>query len=293
MKKAARYILFFGILLILIICAGFIFTPHNYDPDSCDNDITKNWLGEEPDTIEMIVLGDSECYTSLEPNSFRRKTDINTFLCSSSGQRLADAYHVLKEVLETQSPDILLMETDMFYPDSTMPEIIKSAVVEEAESLMPFFEYHGRWKYLTPDVIAGKTGTSDPLKGFRVYTKVQPYEGGEYMTETDQFREMDPVSRHYLERIKELCDEKGISIVLMSSPSPKNWTYEKHNTTAKWADDNNIPFYDLNLKVDEIGLDWQTDSLDGGDHMNYSGARKTTSYMADIFNSEIKPSIFA
>lgn len=287
MKTAFRYILFFGILLILIICAGFIFTPRSYDPLTADSDITKNWLGEKDNSIDMIVMGDSECYTSLNPNLFRNKTDVNTFLCSSSGMRLAEAYLTLVEVLKTQSPKYLLLETDMIFLDSSLAGEVKNAFIFEMEDLLDFFRYHGRWKYLTPDVILQKTGISDPLKGFRVYNKVNPYSGEEYMFESDGLQALNPVNRFYLDRIKKLCDDKGIRLVLMSSPSPHNWTYEKHNATALWASENGVNFYDLNLVPGEIGINWQTDSLDGGDHLNFSGAYKTTLYMADIFNEEI------
>lgn len=287
MYKPLRYILFFGILLGLILAAGWLFTPHNYDPDTCDKDITKNWLGEPDHSIDMVVCGDSECYTSLNPNLFKGKTGVSTFLCSSSGMRLTECYLVLQEVLKTQSPKYLLMETDMIFLDSSLFGEVKNAFVFEMEGLLDFFRYHGRWKYLTPEVILGLTGTTDPLKGFRVYTKVNPYDGTPYMIESDVCQKMNPVNRFYLDQIKKLCDENGITLVLMSSPSPKNWTYEKHNTTAAWAAENGVNFYDLNLAVDEVGLNWQTDELDGGDHINFFGAYKTTVYMANKFKEEI------
>ncbi|MBO4694556.1 MAG: hypothetical protein J5656_01335 [Clostridia bacterium] len=35
----------------------------------------------------------------------------------------------------------------------------------------------------------------------------------------------------------------------------------------------------MNLIWDEVGIDWNVDSRDGGDYMNVSGADKTCSYL--------------
>ena len=36
----------------------------------------------------------------------------------------------------------------------------------------------------------------------------------------------------------------------------------------------------MSLLTDEIPIDWETDSRDGGDHLNYYGAMKVSSYMS-------------
>ena len=37
----------------------------------------------------------------------------------------------------------------------------------------------------------------------------------------------------------------------------------------------------MNLSLEDIGLDWNTDTKDGGDHMNSAGAEKVSAYLAD------------
>ena len=58
----------------------------------------------------------------------------------------------------------------------------------------------------------------------------------------------------------------------------------------KYADSKNISYLDLNLYVDELGIDWNLDSRDGGDHLNYYGALKITDYMGNyLYNLNILP----
>jgi hypothetical protein len=62
----------------------------------------------------------------------------------------------------------------------------------------------------------------------------------------------------------------------------------KHNGLQKLADKNEIRYLDCNLSVDEIGLDWSSDTLDKGDHLNCFGAEKTTAWLAGRIEESIE-----
>ena len=38
--------------------------------------------------------------------------------------------------------------------------------------------------------------------------------------------------------------------------------------------------------IDELGIDWQKDTLDGGDHMNFYGSIKLTNYFGKYLNEQ-------
>ncbi|WP_331836315.1 SGNH/GDSL hydrolase family protein [Erysipelothrix piscisicarius] len=128
----------------------------------------------------------------------------------------------------------------------------------------------------------------NPLKGWRINRKENAYERGPYMHQTLESKEIPSLNRHYLDQIVALCKEENIQLILVSVPSPRNWTYEKHNGVSAYANENNIPFLDLNLEADSIGMNWQEDTYDKGDHLNLKGAEKVTKrlieYIAQNYN---------
>lgn len=66
--------------------------------------------------------------------------------------------------------------------------------------------------------------------------------------------------------------------MLVSAPCVKNWSCEKHNTTHELAEKLGVEYMDMNYMQEEIPIDWSKESRDGGEHLNYAGAEKVTSY---------------
>ena len=56
---------------------------------------------------------------------------------------------------------------------------------------------------------------------------------------------------------------------------------KRHNAVSDCAEEKGIPYLDLNKKTAELGINWKTDSLDKGDHLNLSGACKVTAYLGN------------
>ena len=49
-----------------------------------------------------------------------------------------------------------------------------------------------------------------------------------------------------------------------------------------YASAHGLDYYNFIPLCDEIGIDWQTDTYDGGAHLNVYGAEKLTSYFGAI-----------
>ncbi|MBR0457747.1 MAG: hypothetical protein IJJ26_00785 [Victivallales bacterium] len=88
----------------------------------------------------------------------------------------------------------------------------------------------------------------------------------------------------YLDMIQDLCSQNGCELVLVKVPvrTTKSysgyWGPEKHAVIQEMADQRGIRFLDLN--DEDIGLDWSTDTPDGGQHMNAKGAEKVSVFLS-------------
>ena len=86
-----------------------------------------------------------------------------------------------------------------------------------------------------------------------------------------------------MNNIINLCKKNHIELILVSTPSISNWTYARHNGIQKLADQNGLTYIDMNLMQDQLEIDWETDTRDKGDHLNYSGAVKVTDWLGTYF----------
>ena len=94
--------------------------------------------------------------------------------------------------------------------------------------------------------------------------------------------EISSHSEIYLPKILELCRENGAQPVIIKMPAFRShlydgWTGMQSEATARFADENHIPYLDMT----DMGLvDLTTDTLDGT-HLNVRGAEKVSVYLED------------
>lgn len=283
MKKLLRSVLFLVILLVLLVVTSALFLPKDNTLKAGVDERDEGALSifaEEPDSIDAVILGDSESSTGLSPLKLWDEYGIASYTCGQTAQRMPEAYYMLKRALKVQKPKLVILETNLlFWPDNKK-DSIKKAIYEAASYYLPVLRYHNQWKNLN----AGNLKLPEyknklPLKGMDFKTETVPYNGTEYMHKTGTQQKLAMIEAYYLKKMIALCERNRMELFLVSIPSPRNWNYERHNTITAFAEKNGIRFADLNLLRDEIGLVWEEDSLDGGDHLNVYGAEKATSYV--------------
>lgn len=284
MKKLKRVILFLLVFAVLLwaCSAGIQVIVRNVSGSvSGRSRVFASVSAEKKNTIDVLVAGDSESYTSVSPMDLWDRARIAAYDCGQPGQRIQETYYILKTAFRTQSPKLVLFETNTMFRDPGFLKNVQLSLTEPLAYHFPVIKYHNAWKAL----FDGPGGPKKSYKGFEIRDKVVSYEGDEeYMKETKDKAQIPEVVRIYMEKIKRLCEKNGADLLLVSAPSPKNYNYKKHNSLEEYARENDLPYVDLNMKFRDIGIDWKMDSYDRGDHLNISGARKVTAYMGQYLS---------
>ena len=272
-------------LFILLYVASYLLLPYNNMEDSLYK--KANGILKEPkDTIDYVSIGDSECSASISPMEIWNSYGYTGYNCGVPSQQLQDTYYLLERLLKNQSPKVVFLETNAFYRDFKYINALETAIDDTVKKIFPIYKYHNSWKYFHFYMLKslGQKAKQEPAtiyKGYQYSAIVTPYKSGPYVTETDDVYVIDEQPLLYLNKITALCREKGIQLILYSAPSPKCWSYSKHNAAAAFANDNQLTYLDLNLDIDALGIDWTKDSRDDGDHLNYFGAVKVSAYIGN------------
>ncbi|MDY2777339.1 MAG: hypothetical protein SOU51_03035 [Collinsella sp.] len=276
----APFVLVIGALAAL----SPILAPKNNQADLGQIDPRANGiLGEPRDSIDVLFLGDSEVYTSIDPLQLWRERGVTSYDVSTSAQPLPYTRTLLKRALEHQNPEVVVLETNMLFRKVGLDD----AVAREVLDAFPSLEYHNRWKSIKPvDFTAEpRTTWTHERKGHRPSPHIQASSAKGYMTPTDERAEISFLNKLYLSGLIDICRERGIKVVLLSTPSTKNWSWKRHNAVEDYLAsrpeiEDDVSYLDLNLERQAVPIDWSTDTQDAGDHLNSSGAQKVSTFLA-------------
>ena len=288
MRTALRALAVAGALLAALVYTSLVFQPKTNNSEFGLFDAGTSGIAAEPkDTIDVVVVGDSVALNSFDPRQFWNENGFALYVCSSLAQKLPDGHTMLRNALENQSPKVVLIEVHPVFTEFTWD----FALLNELQHYLPILRYHSRWRVLKPVdfTLTHQDTWIDPNKGARIESAIDAVEDDEingYMEETSKTETLDPQNALYLQRMVDLCVESGATPVLVSVPSVVDWSTERHNAIDAWAKEHGVAYHDFNLKTDEMGLDWTTDSKDGGNHLNASGAQKLTRYVGALLDSE-------
>ena len=250
---------------------------------------TYSFYYEPDESIQIIGIGNSDLYSGFVPTKLFEDYGYTSQMSGSPYQTPLQSYYYLREMLKYQTPQLVIIEVDMLYDElpgeqkaekNNLDAFFNYMNTDDVEAFiadkLPIFTFHDRWKSVINKNTKMRTPNSHGYKYFSAISdvKIEPY-----MFETD---EADPIHKNRLkqfDKLYQLCKDEGADVFFIEMPTTTSWNYERHNAAQALADSYGVEFIDLNLCVEEMGLDMDVSFRDKGNHLNYAGACTVTEYL--------------
>ena len=310
LKKIVSIIILIVLIISILFAISPIFIPKwILAEDNYITNIVRGFYAEKDNSLDVIFMGNSDMYRGLSPIVLWDKYGIASYSYTSSGQRAWTAYYVLLDALRSQNPDIIVFNVDEIQSTSQSTEscyrkafdnlqlstvklkalldrTYKMSIFDRLSYIFPILRYHSRITSLTSDDFKYAYGYKEyENKGLDLTANIKPYNGGSsYMDDKGETYEFPKKTQKYMDKIVSTCRKKGIKLILVEIPSADSWSYAKSQAVSKYANENNLPFIDCNIYLNDIGIDWTHDTADGGDHLNIYGAEKVTRFLGKYLN---------
>jgi len=241
---------------------------------------------------------------------------VDCYNLSSNGASIEQLYFSLKEVLKTQKPKVVVIESYSFIPfdkqeflytfmhsaldgmhlSKNKVDAIKYNVPEDKrlEYYLPFTLYHLRWKEeetleKAKNIFTYEKKRSD-FFGFQsvLYVHKEKEDFYQYITPdllTDKELSLSKDRMKLLDNITKLCEENDIKLLFVNTPFLKKETFsyievhEHLKGLESYTKENDIDIIDFSFLFEDIDLQ-HYDFSDVG-HVNSSGAYKVSLYLSD------------
>lgn len=259
---------------------------------------------------DVLFIGDCEVYECFTPPTLWQEYGISSCIRGSAQQLIWQSYYLLEDALRYETPKVVVfnvlsmkygepqneaynrMTLDGMKWSASKRNAIRASMTEEESFLsyvFPLLRFHSRWKEVGGEDFR-YLFRRDPVShnGYLMQTGVVPKTSDRTGTELTDYT-LPQTSFEYLERMRQLCEKNGIRLVLVKAPT-NNWKYYWYDQwdaqIVEYAQKSGVDYYNLIPKDKEIGIDWQTDTYDGGIHLNVYGAEKLTSYFGKLLSEQ-------
>lgn len=273
-----------------------------YMDDVLEGAFTAEYYNETSDH-QVIFIGDCEVYENFSPVEMWEKYGITSYIRGSAQQLIWQSYYLLEDALQYETPEVVVYNVQSLTHNTPQKEeynrmtidgmkwshykveCINASMLENENYLdyvFPLLRYHSRITDLTKSDITYFNGKRKVThNGYYMRVDVIPYDEKNALEEDKpEDTRFGENALAYLDKIRMLCEEKGIQLLLIKAPSLSPvWFDEYEEQVETYAEQYHLPYINYLELVDEIKLDYSTDTYDGGLHMNLSGARKLSKHM--------------
>lgn len=305
--KTALSILAVVLAFALLLSLATMLLQPKYMTDLVEGSMLSQYY-QEAGGHDVIFIGDCEVYANFSPMELYREAGITSYIRGSPQQLLWQSYYVLKETFSYETPKIVVFNVNamrygepaseaynrlamdkMKWSAEKVDMILASMTGEESflSYVFPILRYHSRFDELTAEdfqYLFHRKATT--WNGHLMNKTVKPLGHLPAKRILADYR-FDDICYEYLDKIRLLCQENGTELILIKAPSVYPFWYEEYDDQIRsYADQNGLCFYNFLDHVEEIGIDYSTDTYDGGLHLNLSGAVKLSRYFAQILAND-------
>ena len=289
-RRVTAVVCFMALLTAVLVKTSDLFERKYSDSKYYD------FYKQEQD-FDVLFLGTSHVLNAVYPMELWRDYGIVSYNMANHSENICTNYWQLRNALDHTSPKVVVVDLYAIDGDSKVNEqylhnfadampfsMTKIEMVNDLlepskrmEYLFNFSLYHSRWEELGAEDMRPSTGLE---KGAELREEIAVNESP-VLIPKDEYDATDRLNKQYLQKIIDLCNEKGIQVVLMYVPYTMP---ESHQKAANWgyvcAQENQIPY--LNFVYEELAINYATDCADIAHHLNSSGARKVTDYLGSF-----------
>ena len=301
-KTVLSVILVLAIFVMVFALVSRLLAP-KYMTDLEEGSMLAQYYREDGDH-DVIFIGDCEVYANFSPMEMYRSNGITAYVRGTSQQLIWQSYYILEETLKYETPKAVVYNVNAMRYSEPVSEaynrltidqmrwseqkvnIIRASMLEEEDFLsyvFPILRYHSRFDELTREDLTYLFKVRDnTFNGHLVNKTVKPVETLPVKRVLSDYRFGD-ICYEYLEKMAALCEEKGVELILIKAPSLYPYWYEEYDAQiTEFAEAHSLAYYNFTTCVEQIGLDFSTDTYDAGLHLNLTGAVKMSRYFGDI-----------
>lgn len=257
--------------------------------------IVNGFYAEEKNSIDVVFVGSSNCFCSIDPSVLYEEYGIAAYNFASSSQTMNLSLLYVKEMFKRQKPKVVALEVN-YLPQNSLQDVSDSSLMwgltdmpmsldkikclsqcrstidgEYISYLFPVLRYHTRWKDLyKKDFVYRKEDKTCYTKGYMgsqdIYTEMINFPS--YYEEGYSWIEDDVMA--CFQEIYDLCKKNGAELILFKSPR-EGWYQYETTVVQELADIKQIPYVDYNLLTETLGLQ-DVQYFRDYEHLNDAGA---------------------
>ncbi len=258
------------------------------------------------DKTDVLFFGVSHVEYGIYPLELWQDHGITAFNMGCAGNTIPTIYWVMRNALDYTNPKVVVLDCtrtdvdykgvadlaletfDLFPVSRTKYEMamdLEEDWTVRAGLLFPMVKYHSRWNELTKDDF----GYYKPYVDNGAYHDIieEMFVSEPELHEETKENEKTPpadISREYITKAIEACQERGITVLLTNDPFAAKADRQMYaNAIQDIADEYGVDY--LNFTHIPGVVDYTIDMKDLRGHLNESGARKTTEYIGDFIKA--------